>query len=129
MKIIDVAKYLLKEFIYGFSSILPNDALSIKIRRIALILCGCQIGKKVLVYKNVLVVGHVKIGDYSSISNNVSINGASVGVYIGKNVMIAPGCCLVAFDHGMAKSGEPMISQPIVEAPIYIEDDVWIAAN
>ena len=43
--------------------------------------------------------------------------------------MIAPGCCIVAFDHGMEVGTIPMIKQPLIEQAICIEDDVWIAAN
>lgn len=43
--------------------------------------------------------------------------------------MIAPGCCIVAFDHGIHIDAGPMIAQALVQAPVMIEDDVWIAAN
>lgn len=43
--------------------------------------------------------------------------------------MIGPNCVLVAFNHGMARDGEPMTSQPNLEAPITIGDDVWIGSN
>ena len=43
--------------------------------------------------------------------------------------MIAPGCIFVAFDHGFDRFDIPMNQQPFTEAPIIIEDDVWIGAN
>lgn len=43
--------------------------------------------------------------------------------------MIAPNCCLVAFDHGMDIGSIPMIQQPTIETPINIGNDVWIGAN
>ena len=129
MKLISAVKYLLREFLTGLVSLLPNDILSVRFRRSVLCLCGFKLGAGVLVYRNVLIIGRVEIGDRSSISNNTSINGSGAGVYIGSDVMIAPGCCVVAFDHGMSRSGIPMINQSLVEAPIHIEDDVWIAAN
>ena len=48
---------------------------------------------------------------------------------IGSDVMIAPGCCIVAFDHGTRLSAGPMIRQALVEAPICIKSNVWVAAN
>jgi galactoside O-acetyltransferase len=90
---------------------------------------GIKIEKNVLIYKNVLILGKVSIGKSSSVSNNTSINGGDVGIVIGANVMIAPGCCIVAFDHGTYRNGEPMITQPLSEGAITIEDDVWIGAN
>lgn len=43
--------------------------------------------------------------------------------------MIAPNCVLVAFDHGFRNLEIPMIDQPYEDAPVVIDDDVWIAAN
>lgn len=129
MRILNIVKYFAKEFLSGISSLLPNDVVSVKARLLVLRMCGFRLGKNVLIYRNVLIIGKVEIGDNSSVSNNSSISGGADGVYIGRDVMIAPGCCLVAFDHGMSRSGVPMMNQAVVGAPIYIEDDVWIAAN
>jgi galactoside O-acetyltransferase len=129
MKIVILIKYFLREYATGFASLLPNDILSTRLRGLIFKACGVKIKKNVLIYRNVLILGDVAIGDNSSISNNTSINGASAGVNIGKNVMIAPGCCLVAFDHGVERNGIPMIGQPLSQGAINIQDDVWIAAN
>jgi len=43
--------------------------------------------------------------------------------------MIAPNCVLVAFDHGYQDLEIPMIDQQLEDAPVVIDDDVWIAAN
>ena len=129
MRIIRHIKYLLREYFVGFSALLPNDILSTKFRRIIYGYYGIVIGKDALIYRNVLLLGNVSIGKNSSISNNTSINGVTAGVHIGSNVMIAPGCCIVAFDHGTALGPIPMIQQHLIEDSIFINDDVWISAN
>jgi acetyltransferase-like isoleucine patch superfamily enzyme len=121
--------YLTREYILGFGSLLPNDALSCRVRRWLINLTGGRIAPGALIYRNVLIVGQVEVGAGSSISNNTSLNGMQAGIRIGPKVMIAPGCCLVAFDHGTALGDVPMIDQPEVQAPITIEADVWIGAN
>ncbi|AYD49401.1 acyltransferase [Arachidicoccus soli] len=69
------------------------------------------------------------MGDFSSIAENCTLNGETVGIFIGKYVMIAPSCVFVAFDHRFSSLDIPMVNQGIIEAPIYIENDVWIGAN
>ena len=90
---------------------------------------GCNIERFVSISPNVRLRGRVAIGAGSSIAQNSSIAGMSVGVRIGRNVMIAPNVVIVAFDHGTMKKSIPMTKQPNVEAPVIIEDDVWIGAN
>jgi acetyltransferase-like isoleucine patch superfamily enzyme len=122
-------RYLSREWLTGFASLLPNDVLSTRLRVLIYRACGLGIASDALVYRNVLLLGKVSVGSGSSISNNSSINGAAAGVHIGSDVMIAPGCCIVAFDHGMQMGEVPMIRQPLVEAAITIGDGAWIAAN
>jgi acetyltransferase-like isoleucine patch superfamily enzyme len=122
-------KYLSIEWLTGFASLLPNDVLSTRLRVLIYRACGFEIAPDALVYRNVLLLGKVCVGSGSSISNNSSINGAGVGVHIGSDVMIAPGCCIVAFDHGMQMGNVPMIRQPLIEEAITIGDGAWIAAN
>lgn len=123
------ARYLLREAVTAFVTLLPNDVLSCRLRRFVYNRLGMQIGQGALVYRNVLLLGRIRLGEGASISNNSALNGASAGIDIGRDVMIAPNCCLVAFNHGTTLGAGPMIRQPLVEAPIVIEDDVWIGAN
>ncbi len=90
---------------------------------------GCRINKKVIICSNVRIKGRFEMGEGSSIAQNCSISGESAGVYIGKNVMIAPNVVMVAFNHGSDNLDVPMIKQRNIEAPIIIEDDVWISSN
>ena len=78
---------------------------------------------------NVRLRGNIQIGEYSSIAQNSSLSGAKAGIIIKNNVMIAPNCVLVAFDHGFRTRAIPMLYQEFLEEKIIIEDDVWIGAN
>lgn len=122
-------RHLSREYLSAAVALLPNDVLSCRLRRLVLNSLGAKIARGTLIYRNVLILGNVEISSGSSISNNTCLNGVSAGISIGSDVMIASGCCIVAFDHGTRLSEGPMIRQPLVEAPIRIEDDVWIAAN
>jgi acetyltransferase-like isoleucine patch superfamily enzyme len=90
---------------------------------------GCKIGTNVVISPNVRIKGRFEIGNGSSIAQNCTIAGEGAGIFVGANVMVAPNCVLVAFDHGFSETSIPMVKQKYVEAPIFIEDDVWIAAN
>lgn len=90
---------------------------------------GCRLDKAVSISPNVRMKGKVVISEGSSIAQNCSISGGSVGIFIGKHVMVAPGVVIVSFDHGHSDNQVPMVKQRIVEEKIVIEDDVWIAAN
>lgn len=90
---------------------------------------NCDIAADCFIARNVYFLGKVTMGDGCSISNNSFLNGYTSGISIGKKVMIAPNCVLVAFDHSYQDLDTPMIDQPLASAPILIDDDVWIAAN
>jgi acetyltransferase-like isoleucine patch superfamily enzyme len=122
-------QHLWQEYLRACVATFPNDVVSCWIRRWVYKKLGIDIGERVLIYRNVLLLGNIRIGSGSSISNNSSLNGAKVGIVIGSDVMIAPGCCIVAFDHGTRLCDVPMIRQELVESPINIEGNVWISAN
>lgn len=128
-KLLRLLRHVLWEAAMALLGALPNDPVSCRIRRRGYRVLGFDLASHALVYRHVLLLGRVELGEASSISNNCCVNGAAVGIRIGRDVMIAPNCCLVAFNHGTALDGTPMIRQPLVEAPIVIEDDVWIGAN
>lgn len=89
----------------------------------------CKISRHVSISPNVRLRGVVEIGEGSSLAQNVTITGATAGVRIGCNVMIAPNVVIVAFDHGFSDTKIPMVHQPHVSEAVRIEDDVWIGAN
>jgi len=108
---------------------LPNTGIFSKIRVWYWRRKGYCFSKKCSLARNVYFQGKVSIGEGTAISDNCNLNGYSAGIYIGKKVMIAPNSVIVAFDHGFRDLQIPMIEQPYEEAPIIIDDDVWISAN
>jgi acetyltransferase-like isoleucine patch superfamily enzyme len=121
--------YLLDALYLGFVLVLPNTASFNRWRAAYYRRHGCKIGDTASIAPNVRIKGKLELGEGSSFAYNCSISGETAGIFIGKNVMIAPNCVLVAFNHGFERLDIPMVQQPNTEAPIYIEDDVWIAAN
>lgn len=126
---LDFLRYLVREWLMAFAALLPNDIWSCRLRRRIYRALGLGMASGVLVYRNVLLLGQVSLGEGSSVSNNSVLSGGRAGIDVGRHVMIAPNCCLVAFNHGTALGAGPMALQPLVESPIRIEDDVWIGAN
>ncbi|WP_312764176.1 acyltransferase [Stutzerimonas balearica] len=51
------------------------------------------------------------------------------GVRVGNNVSIAHGSSLISFNHTWDAADVPIKYNPIKEAPIVIEDDVWIGCG
>lgn len=129
MRLLRFLRHIGHEFVAALASSLPNDWVSTRCRVQLWRWLGMDIEAPAYVYRHVLLLGRVHIGRGSSISNHSCISGGQAGVYIGRQVMIAPGCVLVAFDHGTRLGAGPMIEQPCEEAPITIGDDVWIGAN
>jgi acetyltransferase-like isoleucine patch superfamily enzyme len=71
----------------------------------------------------------LKFGDTVFIGAGCEFN-IRVGISVGANTLIASGCRFVDHDHGFASRAVPMGQQADgAEAPIVIEDDVWIGAN
>lgn len=128
-RILRLLRHLAREWWTALAASLPNDLLSTRLRAAMFQAAGIQIDRPAYIYRHVLLLGRISIGKGSSISNNTCMNGAQAGISIGRNVMIAPGCCIVAFDHDTTPGPLPMIQRPWLESPVVIEDNVWIAAN
>lgn len=90
---------------------------------------GCKIHIRSSISPNVRIKGRFQMDEGSSIAQNCSISGEKAGVFIGVNVMVAPNVVMVAFNHGYESIDVPMVMQNYNEAPIIIEDNVWIASN
>ena len=71
-------------------------------------------------------VGDVFIGDGSLIGMSNVIIGP---VTIGNNVILAQNIVASGLNHEYRDINPPIKDQPILVAPIVIEDDCWIAAN
>ena len=84
--------------------------------------------------KNLRVTADVKLANPKNISvgNNCYL-GDGVQLYawnekitVGNNVLIAAGAQMITRKHGFADMDLPISEQGYVNAPIVIEDDVWI---
>lgn len=129
-----LTKLNLRNFQIGLASLwfsillfLPEEFSKLRVRYYNKL--GCKIHIKCSISPNVRIKGRFEMGKGSSIAQNCSISGENAGVFIGENVMIAPNVVIVAFNHGYEIIEEPMVLQKNVEAPIYIENNVWIASN
>ena len=75
---------------------------------------------------------HVSVGDNCLINhNNVIQAGKSPdgSITIGNNVHTGTNVIMLAFNHGFYTRDIPTKDQDYLEAPIVIEDDVWIGAG
>lgn len=72
--------------------------------------------------------GSIRIGAGSSMNAGALII-AGGEVEIGENVLIAPGCVLVASNHCFSRPDVPMAFQGIVKGRVVVEDDVWLGAG
>jgi len=93
----------------------------------------CQKGKGVNVHPTVILrhPENITIGSGAFLNHNNVLQAGkkSAKIDIGRNVMTGPGVMMFAYNHGMKKSGIPMIEQAYTEADITIGDDVWIGAG
>ena len=72
--------------------------------------------------------GKIVIGEGCQINPFTVLYGGEI--YIGNDVMIAPHCVIVSGIHDYKQLDKPMKYAGILtKGPIFIEDDVWIAAN
>lgn len=71
-------------------------------------------------------VGDVIIGNNSLIGMGNTIIGP---IQIGNNVIFAQNIVASALNHEYRDPDQPIQAQPILKAPIIVEDDCWIAAN
>lgn len=88
-------------------------------------------GKNLKLYPDVMIFGDGPI----RIGNNVDIGNGTIlyaskngGITIGDDTRIAAQSYIIDMDHGM-KKGSKMSGQENTVEPIFIGNDVWIAAN
>jgi acetyltransferase-like isoleucine patch superfamily enzyme len=120
-------KLAISSFWFSFILFLPDEYSKLRIKYYNK--NGSKIHRRTSISPNVRIRGKFEMDEGSSIAQNCSISGGNAGIFIGKNVMIAPNVVIVAFNHGFSDINQPMVKQKNTEAPIYIEDNVWIASN
>ena len=68
----------------------------------------------------------VSVGDDVYVGDSVQLYAWNERITIGSNVLIAAGVRMITRKHGFADVVRPMAEQGYNNAPIVIEDDVWI---
>jgi maltose O-acetyltransferase len=68
----------------------------------------------------------VTVGDHCYLGAGVQFYPWNERIIIGNNVLIAAGVRMITRKHGFADVDLPMSAQGYTNAPIVIEDDVWI---
>lgn len=69
----------------------------------------------------------ISIGNWTTIGHHTFMF-AKTEIIIGENCLIAPFCYLIDNDHGI-EPGQLIREQPMLAAPIYIGNDVWLGAG
>lgn len=127
MKVFSTMQNVFISLLYEFILFLPDGFSKFRVKFYNK--RGCKIHKNAVISPNVRINGVFEMGEGSSIAQNCTISGENVGVFIGKNVMIAPNVVIIAFNHGFKDINIPMVNQSNTESPVYIEDNVWVASN
>ena len=97
--------------------------ISQTIRRFSAKLMFNYCGSKVDIGRHISFSSNISLGDRSSIGDNTYINGE---VEIGKDVMMAPYCALIASTHNFDQIDIPINKQGETHKKIKIGNDVWI---
>lgn len=69
---------------------------------------------------------NVRVGDNCYLGENVELYAWGEQITLGNNVLVAAGVRMITRKHGFAEIDIPMGEQGYTQAPITIEDDVWI---
>ncbi len=128
MKYLRIIKYIYSSLWFAFL-LSPSGSGFSKLRIKYYNKKGCEIDENSSISPNVRITGRFKMDSGSSIAQNCTLSGEDVGIFIGKDVMIAPNVVIVAFNHGYSETETPMVKQKYSQAPIHIENNVWISAN
>jgi galactoside O-acetyltransferase len=141
MFIVNFFKHLLKDVIMNFRSrlvitkiVTKNDNLKLGLNLSIMGYEHIKFGKNCVIGNNNNIHSdknsYIQIGDYSATNNNVYISSRGGGkIIIGKNVIIAPNVVIRSNNHNFHSLEIPIQKQGISYGEIFIEDDVWIAAN
>lgn len=118
--------YILYHFFFGW---LPHYQLgrewriSKKLRGVAAGLYIDRCGRNVDVGRKAKLSAKLQLGDRSSIGDFSYLQGEIV---IGRDVMMAPNCALIADNHRFDDVTRPMNTQGVISQRIEIGNDVWL---
>ncbi len=83
---------------------------------------GLRVAEKVMINNPSMVY----VGDHCYLGTGVQLYPWNERITIGNNVLVAAGVRMITRKHGFAELDRPMSAQGYDNAPIIIEDDVWI---
>ena len=92
---------------------------------------GISVGEGVWIQDSVVVNanrGQVSLGDRSWLGPFCLVYGNG-GVRIGADVLVAAHTTINTVAHESTRCDIPINAQPVITAPVVIEDDVWIGLN
>ena len=132
----------------------PRSAMS-RVRRVWLRMLGAHVGRGCTVHRIMIPrnLWDIWIEDYTTLDpgvvllasgprieqprifigqqcylNRYTMIDAHQRIEFGQRCMVGPFCYITDSDHQSAP-GQPVVSQPMVSAPVKIGDDVWIGAH
>jgi acetyltransferase-like isoleucine patch superfamily enzyme len=92
----------------------------------------CTVGRGAVVAPSGLLGGQpgdgLHMGDRSNLGAWAYV-GCSGLISIGSDVLMGPRVSLLAEDHNLDSSDEPIKAQGVTRKPITVEDDVWLGAG
>src|SRR5262245_32073863 len=109
---------------------LPRYALLNRIKAAFLRCNGATVGARVLFYPGVWIAPGrgLTLKDDVDLALDVYIE-SSGGVEVGERVLVGPRSCIIASNHAMPLGHGKIFGAGRVDAPVVIENDVWIGAN
>lgn len=81
-----------------------------------------RIAEEVIIYNP----GMVSVGDNCYLGTGVQLYPWNECITLGNNVLLAAGVRMITRKHGFADVERPMSEQGYTNAPITVDDDVWI---
>lgn len=81
-----------------------------------------RIAEEVIIYNPAMV----SVGDNCYLGTGVQLYPWNERITLGNNVLLAAGVRMITRKHGFADVERPMSEQGYTNAPIIVEDDVWI---
>lgn len=89
----------------------------------------CAIADSAIIQGNVKFGDHCSVQPYTIIVGNGSIDSPTGQINIGSYVRIASHGMIIAANHNFSDPEKPIHGQGLINAPITIEDDVWIGGR
>jgi acetyltransferase-like isoleucine patch superfamily enzyme len=119
--------YQFHRFIYRFSNFSHWNAVK-KLRGWHYGKLLAQVGSTLRIAAAVKLANprNISLGDNCYLGDGVQLYAWNEKITIGNNVLVAAGAQMITRKHGFADVDLPISEQGYVNAPIVIEDDVWI---